>query len=323
MKKVNAAVIGLGNMGKNHVRVLSSLSSVKLVGVCDNNRVIAKRVAEMYNTNYFSDYSELAKKNELDMVVIATPTSLHKDVACEFIENDKHVLVEKPIAADVKDAQKIVRLAEKKDVKLLVGHIERFNPAVNRLKEIIKQGLIGDLISIQAKRIGPQPPRKIDVSVTVDLAIHDIDIIANYILERRKIRQIYALTKAVLSEYSDIVHAVIEFEGGVGANLTANWLTPAKIRKLEVVGNEGYLVLDYISQDIRFYKRSSKNMHKREEGISMEVRKIFVKREEPLKRELTHFIDVILNDEQPQITGWDAINALKIAKEIEMKSQKR
>ncbi len=313
MEKINAAVVGLGRMGKNHARVLSTISSVKLFGVCDVDESVAKNVAKKYRTSYYLDYKELAEERELDVVIIATPTSLHKTVACEFIKNNKHVLVEKPIATNVRDAQEIVRLAEVKNVKLMVGHVERFNPAVNRLKEVIDRGDIGDIISIQAKRIGPHPPRNIDVGVTIDLAIHDIDIIANYILERRKIRRIYAVTRSVFSEYSDIVHALIKFEGDVIASLTANWLTPTKIRKLEAIGDKGFINLDYISQNIQLL-RKYEEVH---QDVYLESENIFVKKEEPLKRELVHFINTIIHDEQPPLTGQDAVNALKIAEEIE------
>ncbi|RLF88563.1 gfo/Idh/MocA family oxidoreductase, partial [Thermococci archaeon] len=188
---LRVGVVGVGNMGRHHARIYSELSKegkVEFVGVADANLERAKEVASQFKTKAFGDYEELVER--VDAVSIAVPTSLHRQVALEFIEHGANVLVEKPIAESIESAQEIIRAAKKNDVILMIGHVERFNPAVLKLKEILDENLIGKVVTLTAKRVGPLPPQIKDVGVIIDLAVHDIDVMS-FLLERN-VRKVYA-----------------------------------------------------------------------------------------------------------------------------------
>ncbi|NJE30333.1 Gfo/Idh/MocA family oxidoreductase [Thermococcus sp. 18S1] len=299
---LRAGVVGVGNMGYHHARVYSELArdgKVELVGVADANFERAKEVAKKFDTIPYADYKELAKE-ELDAVTIAVPTSLHKDVALEFIDAGTSVLVEKPIADTIENAETILMAAEEKDVTLMVGHIERFNPAVLKLKEVLNTALLGKILTITAKRVGPMPPQIKDTGVVIDLAVHDIDVMR--FLFEEKLQKVYAKIgnakhPAKVEDYSLIM---LSFSNGKSGIIETNWLTPHKVRKLTIVGTEGIAELDYISQKFVIYN---------EEWI-MEAK---IEKKEPLRNELEHFIECVERKSQPLVTGEDGLYALKVA----------
>jgi len=307
---IKVGVIGVGNMGFHHVRIYSQLAEnglVELVGVSDINYERALSVAKVFKTRAFKDYRELV--GLVEAVSIATPTETHKDIALEYINAGKHVLVEKPIASNVREALELVKVAEENHVVLMVGHVERYNPAVTRLREIIRGGLLGEPVTIMAKRVGPFDPRVAMTSIIIDLAIHDIDVI-NSLLESR-VLSIYARSRRVhpSSLEDDYGLITISYENQVDAVVQTNRLTPYKIRSLEVVGTRGVAVLNYIEQKITMYDGEW-------------VRDAIIQREEPLKLELLNFIRVVEGVEKPIVTKEQATYALLIA-EAALESSKK
>jgi len=298
---IKVGVVGVGNMGFHHSRIYSQLAEsglVELVGVADINYEQALSVAKIFKTKAFKDYKELF--GLVDAVSIATPTETHKDIALEFINAGKHVLVEKPITSNVKEALELVRKAKEMHVILMVGHVERYNPAVVKLREIIENGLLGEIVTITAKRVGPFDPRVAKTSVIVDLAIHDIDIINS--LLGSKIISLYARSRKVYpsSLKEDYGLITLTYENQVDAVVETNRLTPYKMRSLEVVGTKGIATLDYIEQKIKMYDGEW-------------IREAIIQKEEPLKLEILNFIKVIEGVDKPVVTKEEALYALLIA----------
>jgi len=297
---LRVGVVGVGNMGFHHARIYSELAKegkVKLVGVADANFERAKEVAEKFGTRVFSDYRELV--NEVDAVSIAVPTSLHKQVALEFIENGAHVLVEKPIAESIESAEEMIKAAKRNNVLLMVGHVERFNPGVLKLKEVLDEGLIGKVVTTTAKRVGPLPPQIKDVGVIVDLAVHDIDVMRFLLGEN--VKSVYARAGSAKNpfELEDYAVIMLNFGDATGV-IETNWLTPHKVRKLTVVGTEGIAELDYITQKLLIYNHEW-------------VREAKINIREPLRNELEHFVECVEKGKKPLVSGEDGLHALKVA----------
>ncbi|NJE08441.1 Gfo/Idh/MocA family oxidoreductase [Thermococcus sp. M39] len=297
---LRVGVVGVGNMGRHHARVYSELAKdgrVEFIGVADTNFERAREIAKQYKVEAFQDYRELMSK--VDAVSIVVPTSLHKQVALDFIENGVNVLVEKPIAESIESAEEIIRAAEKKDITLMVGHIERFNPAVLKLKEIIESNSLGEIVTLTAKRVGPFPPQIKDVGVIVDLAVHDIDVMSFLLGEQ--VKEVYAKAGSAKNplELEDYAVIVLTFESATGV-VETNWLTPHKVRKLSVVGTEGIAELDYINQELILYNHEW-------------IRKAKIQKREPLRNEIEHFVECVEKGIQPIVSGSDGLHALKVA----------
>ncbi len=290
-------VIGAGAMGKNHIRIYSEMQGVELAGIADIDRELVEGLAQQYGTRAFTDHNELLKEG-LDAVSIVVPTRMHRQVATDAIEAGSHVLVEKPRADTVENADAIIEAAEEKGLHVMIGHIERFNPAVIKLKEIIDSGLLGKIVSISTTRVGPYNPRIRDVGVILDIGVHDIDVIS--FLYGRHVNQVYAVAGADIHSFED--HATIhmrldhEFSGLV----EVNWLTPHKVRKLTALGVDGVAYLDYIDQTVELHD-------------SGWVRKAKIEKKEPLKNELEYFIDCIKEDRKPSPCGDDGKHALNVS----------
>jgi UDP-N-acetylglucosamine 3-dehydrogenase len=298
---VRIGVVGVGTMGFHHVRVYSQLVEnglVELVGVVDVDYERAFSVAKTFKTRAFRNHRDLM--GLVDAVSIATPTETHRDIALDFINAGVNVLVEKPIASNVREALELVRKADEMGVLLMVGHVERFNPAVSRLYEVVRRGLLGDLVTVTAKRVGPFDPRVSRVSVIVDLATHDIDVI-NYVLGLKAL-SVYARSRRVHvdSNEDDYSLITVSYENDVDAVIETNRLTPYKLRSLEVVGTRGVAVLNYLDQKLVLYDGEW-------------VREAVIQKEEPLKLELLNFIKAVEGIEKPFITKEEATYALLIA----------
>jgi len=309
-KVIKVGVVGVGNMGFHHARIYSQLAEnglVELVGVADINYERVLSVAKTFKTKAFKDYRELLEL--VDAVSIATPTETHRDIALEFINAGKHVLVEKPIASNVKEALELVKKAEENHVILMVGHVERYNPAVVKLREIIRNGLLGKPVTVTAKRVGPFNPRVAKTSVIVDLAIHDIDVI-NSLLDSH-VLSVYARSRRVHpnSLEDDYGLIILSYENQVEAVVETNRLTPYKVRSLEVVGTKGIVILNYIEQKITMYDGEW-------------IREAIIQREEPLKLELLNFIRVLQGVDKPVITKEQAVYALLVS-EAALESSRR
>lgn len=298
MRTVNVGVIGVGAMGYNHARVYYKLEEANLVAVSDVSERTLNKVAKKYDAKGFTDYEDLLKDSEIEVVSVCVPTTFHHDVVMEAIKHGKHVLVEKPIAFTLKEAEDMIAAAKEAGVILATGHVERFNPAVQKAKELIENDVIGDIVSASAKRVGPFPPRIKDVGVTIDLAIHDLDVM-NYLFDEDVI-QVYGTMNSILEkcEFEDHAEIMINFKNESTGILEVNWLTPYKRRQIEITGTDGIISVDYIEQSIDVYGKFAQD--------------IDIKHEEPLKEELRSFLNAVVNGTEPEITGEDGLKALKM-----------
>lgn len=311
---VNVAVIGIGSMGRNHARVYSELGSANLVAISDIDES-GRKIAQKFGCKFYRDYGEMLGE-DIDAVSIAVPTKLHKNIALDCIRAEKHVLIEKPIADNLKNAEDIIKAAEKEGVILTVGHIERFNPAVQKLKELIDRKKLGKITSIIAKRVGIFPPQIKDANVFLDLAVHDIDVF-NYLLDACP-RTIYSKAgKALNKGREDNAVILLDYESAA-CLVHVNWITPVKIRTLAATGTKGYAELNYISQDLVVYESIYERTYDSfgdfviKFGTPKEV-KVGISKEEPLKIELKHFLSCIEKKKEPLVTGRSALLALKLS----------
>lgn len=298
---LKVGVIGLGAMGKHHARIYSNLPDVKLVGVADLDSQLTSSVAEAYGTRPFTDYRQLLHLN-LDAVSIAVPTSLHREVTLAVASAGTNVMVEKPIADTLQSSHEMIERCQQKGVKLMVGHVERFNPVSGVLKRSIA-GL--NVISIDITRVGPFPPRVRDVGVVIDLAVHDIDIL-RYLTnsEFRTVRSL--IGKNLANDREDTALLSFEMENGVLCHVTTNWITPFKVREISIAAKEKFVKGWLMEQKVCEYESY------REDG-SYIVRELPVPYGEPLELELGAFLNAVKNDEPPPVSGEDGQKALEIA----------
>jgi UDP-N-acetylglucosamine 3-dehydrogenase len=294
---LRAGVIGTGTMGSNHARVYFESSKYDLIGVADLNYERASMMAQNYECKAFNDYEDLLKEN-LDVVSIVVPTILHKEVALCAVDCGCNILVEKPISDTVQNADEIINAAHEKEVRVLVGHIERFNPAIIKLKELIDDNLLGDIISISAKRVGPFNPRIRDVGIILDLGTHDIDILSY--LSGKKVKAVYAVAGSAFHTHEDHAIMTLTFEDGSNGVIETNWLTPHKMRTLTVVGSNGIAEVDYIESSLRLFDKEW-------------IRDAKIEKQEPLKLEIEHLADCVCDGKEPLITGEDGKTVLEIA----------
>ena len=291
---LKVGVVGLGSMGQNHVRVYSQLDC-QLVGVADIDPNRAREIGEKYNVQYYSDYRELLCK--VEAISIAVPTTMHYAAAMDFLKAGVHCLVEKPIAFSMGEASEMIKTADNMRVNLAIGHIERFNPAVVRLKELVDAGVLGELLIISTRRVGPSVPRVRDVGVVIDSATHDIGVI-RYLLDKEPV-SIFSRVGTLKHPKED--HAVIVMDfGATTACLEVNWFTPHKVRTLVATGSEGIAYLDYLEQTLKIY-------------TSNEEKPQNIQKSEPLKLEIEDFLTSILKRKRPSVDGKEGLDILKIA----------
>ncbi len=291
-RKIKTAVIGTGSMGKNHIRVYSEISN--LVAIADVRADIGRPLARKYKTKFYTDYRKMLDKEKPDAVSVVVPTQFHKEVAIECLNRKIATLVEKPIAHTVTDAEEILASAQKNKTTLMVGHIERFNPAVLKLKNIINKGTLGRVISMLAIRVGISFPAAKNNDVVVDLAVHDIDVF-NFLLDSLPIDKKTIKHKLFKNNLWDSASMLLEYKNAA-CTIVTNWITPVKMRKLYVTGTDGFVELDYISQKIILH---GKHMHKKQDGDFYEFlsmyetpkKEVFLSRKEPLKEELQFFLN--------------------------------
>ena len=320
--KLKAAVIGVGSIGKHHARNYKELTTTDLVAIADIDEKLGKTLAKTYGAKYYKNHQELLKKEKPDIVTISVPTKWHHTVALDAIAAGSNLLVEKPISATLQEAKELIEAAAKKGVKFTVGHIERFNPAVLKLKELIDKGKLGTLVSIMARRTGVIPNRIRDANVILDIGVHDIDLL-NFLTGRQPTNVYASGGRAILKKHEDYADIFLEYppndEGlKVTGHIQVNWLTPVKVRKLNITGTKGYAVLNLITQElILFDTNYTQEFDDYQDFIGKfkesSGRKIPVELAEPLRLELAHFVDAILNDGEPLVSASDAIAALRIA----------
>ncbi|MFP3984632.1 MAG: Gfo/Idh/MocA family protein [Candidatus Bathyarchaeia archaeon] len=307
MNKLGVAVIGVGFWGKNHARVFSELTQTELVAICDIDIKKAKAIAGQYGAEAYDDSRKLLERNDIEAVSICTWTTTHASEAMKALKAGKHLLVEKPLADTITEARKIVDFAKQANRHLMVGFIERFNPATQRAKDTLKEGEIGELVSATAKRVSQWPERIGDVGVVKDYAIHEIDIMRK-IFEEDPATVYAKVGNLKHTKFEDYAQIMLTFKRGKTAFMEANWLTPDKIRNLTLTGSDAILTLNYLTQEITI-ESSDKTLKPRYEW------------REPLKLELQHFAESIIGDEAPEVTGIDGLKALIIA-EAAIKSSK-
>ncbi len=299
MKKLGVAVIGTGFWGRNQTRVFKELEETELLAVCDINAERAKSVAKQFNVEAYTNIGKMLRRKDVEAVSVCTwSTNLAKTVL-KALQAGKHVLVEKPMATNTKQAEKLLKTAEKNELHLTVGFLMRFIPGIQHIKNAIENKTIGDLVCATAKRVSEWPERIGDVGVVKDMAIHDIDI-ARYLFDEEPIA-VYAKTGNMKhKKFEDYAHIMLTFKSGKSTFIESNWLTPYKTRTLVVTGSKAIMKLDYISQELTIEDAKE----------TMQPRYPW---QEPLKLELQHFANCALKKEKPLITGIDGLKALKIA----------
>lgn len=299
MKKLGTAVIGTGFWGKNHARIFKELEETELMAVCDVNAERAKAVAKQFDAKPYTNAGKMLKRKDIEAVSICTWSTILAKEALKALKARKHVLVEKPMATNVKQAEKLLETAEKEGLHLTVGFLMRFIPGVRHIKKAIKDKRIGDVVCATAKRVSQWPERIGDVGVVKDLAIHDIDIM-RYLFNEDPIA-VYAKTGSMKHrKFEDYAQIMLTFEGGKSGFIESNWLTPYKTRTLVVTGSEAITKLDYITQELTIEDAKE----------TVQPRCPW---QEPLKLELQHFANCVLKREKPLITGMDGLKALQIA----------
>jgi UDP-N-acetylglucosamine 3-dehydrogenase len=321
-RPLRAGVVGLGMMGRNHVRVWDEeVDEADLVAVADPDPAALSRASVGRRARGFEDVERMLAEEELDLVSIVAPTSLHLPATLSALRAGANVLVEKPIAATRDEAQAMIEAAQEAGRMLTVGHIERFNPAIRELRRRLDAGELGRIFQISATRLGPFPARIRDVGVVVDLAPHDLDIM-RFLVGAEPVR-IYAETEQrIHTEHEDLFTGTIRFANGVLGVLNINWLTPTKRRILTVTGERGMYVADYLSQDLVFYANPEATGLVDARGGEIttvsegEMTRREVRREEPLAVELREFARAVRDGGPPPVDPHDAMVALLLARKM-------
>jgi len=312
---IRIGVIGVGNMGQHHTRVLSFLKDVELVGVADINVERGLDTASKYRVRFFEDYRDLFPY--VDAVCIAVPTKLHHAVGMTCLQAGIHVLIEKPIAASIAEAESLVNAAAEYRCILQVGHIERFNPAFQELSKVLKTE---ELLALEAHRLSPYSNRANDVSVVLDLMIHDIDLLLE-LAATPVVRLTASGSRASDSGYLDYVTASLGFANGIVATLTASKVTHRKIRRIAAHCKNSLTEADFLNNEILIHRQTTANCMTdygqvlyRQDGL---IEKVHTSNIEPLHAELEHFVNCVRGGNQPSVGGEQALKALRLASLIE------
>jgi len=295
MERVRVGIIGVGYLGTQHARILSYLEQAELKGVADIEFRKALEIGNRHGVPYYQNYEDML--DEIDAAIVATPTSEHFPIAMNLLEAGKHVLVEKPITETIEQGEKLVETARAKGLILQVGHLERFNPAVEAVENMISEPRF-----IEVQRLGSFSARSLDIDVVLDLMIHDLDIILALIKD--EVKSVRSSGIHVLSEKIDIANARIEFKSGCVASLTASRVHQGKVRKLRIFEPTVYYSIDYIDQEVKVFPL---------DGRQTDIRTLRIQKEEPLKKELQNFLTAIQEGKMSKVSGEEALRALKLA----------
>ncbi len=298
MDKLNIGVIGVGFLGSLHAKIYHQLEDVTLVGVCDCYKKRAKSIAKKHHTDYYLNYKDLIGK--VQAVSIVVPTYLHYDVAKDFLNAGVSVLIEKPISRTLEEADKLIEIANKNDLILQVGHIERFNSAIQAVEGLLKKPKF-----IECHRMGPFKERVSDVGVVLDLMIHDIDIVLG--LVKSDVKSIEALGVKIVSDHEDIANVRIKFANGTISDLIASRVTKKTRRTISIFEKDNFISLNYADQSATIHKKKDSKIRKK---------KLKIKKKEPLKEELVSFVDCVLHNRRPLVSGEEGRRALAVALEI-------
>ncbi len=316
------AVVGTGSMGMNHLRVLRDFDEeqVQIVGVAETHEPSLKHAMSRFHVEGYSDYHELVEKTHPDLVAVVVPTHLHFEVASYVLDMGINVLVEKPLTSTLEEALALIQLARIRGVKLAVGHIERFNPAVIAVKRHLVAGELGKIFHLHARRLGPFPPRIRDVGVSLDLATHDIDVM-RYLADA-EVEHVYAETqRRIHSTHEDLLLGVLRFTNQAIGVLDVNWLTPTKIRELSITGEKGMYLVNYLTQDVYFYENdytsTTWDTLRTLTGVSEgTMTRLKIQKAEPLRLEYEDVMNAILQDIIPTVSGEDGLAVLKVVYQL-------
>ena len=295
MDKVRIGIIGVGYLGTQHARILSYLEEAGLKGVADIDFKKAVEIGNRHGVEYFENFEDML--DEIDAAIVATPTSEHFSVSMRLLNEGKSVLVEKPITETVEQAEQLVAKAKKSGAILQVGHLERFNPAVEAIENVISEPKF-----IEVQRLGSFSARSLDIDVVLDLMIHDLDIILALIKDEVKVIRSSGIH--VLSEKIDIANARLEFKSGCVATLTASRVHQGKVRKLRIFEPTSCYTVDYINQEVKIFPLN---------GKQTDIKSLKIEKEEPLKKELKNFFQCIREGKTKKVSGEEALRALRLA----------
>jgi predicted dehydrogenase len=296
--KLRVGVVGVGHIGSNHARLYAEIPSAEFAAVYDIDPARASAVARKYGAKVATTVWEFG--DMIDAASVATPTTTHYDVARSLLQSGKHLLIEKPITENTRQASELATMASEKKLILQVGHVERFNPVLSALEARLSHPRF-----IEAHRLSPYPERSTDIGVVLDLMIHDLEVILH--LVRSPVQTIDAVGVPVLSKSEDIANARLRFENGCVANITSSRISPERMRKIRVFQEDAYLSLDYQNQTGEVYRRALGRITRD---------KVEIEREEPLKRELTSFVECATTGREPRVSGFQATAALELAVKI-------
>ena len=304
MEKLRVAVIGVGHLGVHHARIYTHLQHAALVSVCDINPSRAKKVGLSHRASFCVNYLDLIGK--IDAASIAVPTEQHFKIAKDLLENKIHCLIEKPITNNLKQAQQLVDIAERQNLILQVGHVERFNSAVRAVEPLCKNPRF-----IECHRMGPFKKRALDVGVVLDLMIHDIDIIMS--LVKSPIVDVEAVGTNVLTDHEDIANVRLKFSNGAIANISASRLSANELRKIRIFQPDAYISLDYVKKHAVLFKKSDPRLGAGKRIIRSNIP---IKIKDALVEEIASFVDCIQQNQKPLVSGKEALEALRVALEI-------
>ena len=319
---IKVAVIGAGMMGKNHLKTYKNLNGVELVGVYDIFPEASKAAADTFGIKAFNSLEDVAK--EVDAVSVVTTSITHAEVGEFFLNKGIHCLIEKPLATTEDECNRLIKAAKNNNVTLLVGHIEQFNPAVEQMHKILSD--TSKICSLTAQRMSAASGRITDVDVAMDLMIHDMEVVQS--LVKSPVVNVHAAAVRTPSspKGKDYITAVLEFENGVTANLTASRITQARVRTLSVTTDTNYIDMDFINQSINVHTQGRMPYVNQEEipdwmhyGLKGSVEQLFIPTNQPLQAELSHFMNCVRGKETPRITGENALNALRVIWKIQEK----
>lgn len=315
MAKIKVAVIGAGMMGKNHIKTYKTLPNVELVGVYDIFPETTQAAAEMFGIKAFKSLEEVAKA--VDAVSVVTTSVTHADVGEFFLNKGIHCLMEKPLATSEEGCLRLINAAKNNNATLLVGHIERFNPAVEQMGKILSD--TSKIRSMTAQRMSAASGRITDVDVAMDLMIHDVEVIQSLVKSPVVNVQAASVKTKENPEGKDYITALLEFENGATANLTASRITQARVRTLAVTTDTNYIDMDFIGQSINVHSQGRMPYVNQENipewmnyGLKGSVEQLFIPQSQPLTSELNHFINCINGTETPRISGQNAYDALRV-----------
>lgn len=318
---IKVGVIGVGSMGQNHARVYSEIAD--LVGVCDVNKEYVKKVATRFNTKWYTNYKEFLR-TDVEAVTIATPTKTHFQIAKAAIAAGKHILIEKPACSTLEESNELLKLANKHKSVVCVGYIERYNPVVSFAKRALTEKRFGDLITLASKRVSSFPTRIKDVGVILDLGTHDIDVMRH--LAGAEVESIYAQAGITNNaDFENYANIMLSFENEVTGIIEVNWLTPMKVRKLWLTCSSNFVELDYIAQSLEISSATimeydTANLY--QVPYEFDIRRVNLKKQEPLKIELNDLIASIQKRRKPLVNLEEAIKTFKVA-QAALKSYKK